>query len=147
MIPADDIIIFRTLYDPTVYSPSTIERMSKHLLEIIQQVTENPNILLKDISLISSDERRQLESYNKTDAPYPSDSTLHELFEAQVEKTPNAIAVVCEDRSLTYQELNERANQLAHCLRDAGVGPDQIVGILLERSVEMMIAILGVLKA
>src|SRR5260221_2935408 len=78
---------------------------------------------------------------------YPKDKTIHELFEEQVSKTPHNTAVVFEDKSLTYEELNERSNQLAHYLRKRGVTPDTLVGICVERSLEMVIGILGILKA
>ena len=78
---------------------------------------------------------------------YPNDKCIHELFETQVEKTPDAIAVVFEDQRLTYRELNNRANQLAHYLRKLGVGPEALVGICVERSLAMLVAILGILKA
>ena len=84
---------------------------------------------------------------NNTNTAYPEDKTIHQLFEEQVEKTPNNIAVVYEDQELTYQQLNERANQLAHHLRSLGVGPDTLVAIAVERSLEMIIGLLGILKA
>ena len=88
-----------------------------------------------------------LEGFNATDAPYPRDKLIHQLFEEQVQRDPHALAVVFEGQSLTYADLNARANQLAHFLRDHGVGPDQPVGLCLERSLEMVIGLLGVLKA
>ena len=78
---------------------------------------------------------------------YPNDKMIHELFEAQVERSPEAVAVVCEDRQLTYGELNRRANQLGHYLRKRGVGPEVRVGICMNRSVEMVVGLLGILKA
>src|SRR5208337_5258587 len=84
---------------------------------------------------------------NNTKTEYPKNKCIHELFEAQVELTPEAIAVVFEDQQLTYREINNRANQVAHYLYRAGVGPEILVGICLERSLEMVIGILGILKA
>ena len=78
---------------------------------------------------------------------YPRDQCVHQLFEAQVERTPAAVAVVCAGQQLTYRELNERANQLAHHLRSLGVGPETLVGLCLERSLELVVGILGILKA
>ena len=93
-------------------------------------------------------QRRQvLELFNATQAPYPQEKLIHELFEEQVERTPEAIAVVYEGEQLTYGQLNGRANQLARYLRDQGVGPDQLVGLCVERSVEMVVGLLGILKA
>ena len=80
-------------------------------------------------------------------AAYPNDKMIHELFEAQAERSPEAVAVVCEDRQLTYGELNRRANQLGHYLRKRGVGPEVRVGICMNRSVEMVVGLLGILKA
>ncbi len=85
--------------------------------------------------------------WNQTGRDYPRDKCLHELFEAQVEKSPGAVAVVFEGKKLTYRELNKRANQLAHHLRKLAVGPDTLVGIFVERSLEMVIGLLGILKA
>ena len=93
-------------------------------------------------------EREQvLQGFNTTEAEYPRDALIHELFEAQVEKTPEAVAVVYEDEQLTYAELNARSNQLAHRLREEGVGPDVLVAISAERSLEMVVGLLGILKA
>ena len=88
-----------------------------------------------------------VEEWNRTEAPYPDESYIHERFEAQAGRTPDAVAVVFEDRQLTYGELNARANRLAHHLRELGVGPDVRVGICVERGPEMVVAVLGVLKA
>src|SRR3984957_8104660 len=85
--------------------------------------------------------------FNATRAEYPREKFLHELFEEQVERTPGEIAVVAEERSLTYAQLNARANQLARYLKDRGVGPDVLVGICVERSLEMVVGLLGILKA
>src|SRR5207302_1049710 len=93
-------------------------------------------------------ERQQvLYEWNDTQAEYPGDKCIHELFEEQVEKTPDAVAVVFEDAELSYGELNRRANRLGHYLRGQGVGPDALVAICVERSMEMIVALLGVLKA
>nr|WP_325050189.1 AMP-binding protein [Cohnella faecalis] len=97
---------------------------------------------------MTEEEKRQLlHEFNDTKASYPADQTIHGLFEEQVKKTPDHTAVVLESESLTYAELNGRANQLARVLRGKGVGADRIVGILAERSLEMIVGILGILKA
>jgi amino acid adenylation domain-containing protein len=88
-----------------------------------------------------------LVEWNQTEADYPRDKCVHQLFEAQAERTPDAIAVVFEDQQLTYRELNERSNQLAHHLRKLGIGPDVLVGLCVERSLEMLVGLLGILKA
>ena len=85
--------------------------------------------------------------WNDTKTDYPKDQCIHELFETQVEKTPDTIALVFEDQQLTYRELNNRANQLARYLKKLGVGPEVLVGICVERSMEMVVGLLGILKA
>jgi amino acid adenylation domain-containing protein len=97
--------------------------------------------------LSDADRYKVLELWNDTQSRYPKNLCVHQLFEAQVERTPDAIAVVFEDQSLTYRELNQRANQLAHYLRTLGVAPEVIVGIYLDRSIEMIVGLLGILKA
>src|SRR5262249_26676221 len=92
-------------------------------------------------------QQKILVEWNNTAADYPTDKCIHELFEEQVERTPDAIAVVYEDEQLTYRELNQRANRLAHYLQTMGVGPEVIVGICIERSIEMVVGLLGILKA
>src|SRR3990172_3680562 len=96
--------------------------------------------------LTESERHRLLVEWNNTRADYPTSQCLHELFEAQVERTPDAVAVVFEGQKLTYRELDARANQLAHYLGKLGVGPDVLVGLCLDRSPEMVVALLGVLK-
>ncbi|SFB47858.1 amino acid adenylation domain-containing protein, partial [Clostridium frigidicarnis] len=108
----------------------------------------NNEIELDSIDLLLEEERNQiLYEFNDTKADYPKDKTIQELFEAQVEKTPDNIAVIFEDKKLTYRELNEKANSLAKILRNKGVKADSIVGIMVERSLEMIIGIMGILKA
>ncbi|HDN27235.1 MAG TPA: non-ribosomal peptide synthetase, partial [Thioploca sp.] len=97
--------------------------------------------------LTESQQHQILVEWNTTKADFPRDKCLHQLFEAQVERTPEAVAVVFEDSRLTYQELNQRANQLAHYLKKLGVGPEVLVGIYIERSLEMVVGLLGILKA
>jgi amino acid adenylation domain-containing protein len=118
-------------------------------LEIVLQGMTNsePTTELGELPLLSEAEREQLVyQWNETEATYPTE-TIAQLFEAQVERTPNAPALVFEEERLTYRELNERANQLAHYLRDLGVGPELLAGLMLERSVEMAVSVLAVLKA
>ncbi|HEU4561305.1 MAG TPA: amino acid adenylation domain-containing protein [Longimicrobium sp.] len=107
-----------------------------------------PECPLESIEVLAAAERRQvLEAWNRTEAEYPADRCIHELFEAQVARTPGAVAVRFEEESLTYRELNERANRLAHYLVRLGVGPEVRVGVLVERSLEMVVSLLAVLKA
>jgi len=135
-------------YEPDLFRPETIARMSGHFLQIIQTVIENPNIQLSQINLLTPEERDQLLiDWNNTQAEYPQDKCLHQLFEEQVKLNPNAIAVIFEDQKLTYQQLNKQANQLANYLQEKGVNKEVLVGIFIERSLEMIIGILGILKA
>src|ERR1035438_990773 len=107
-----------------------------------------PTKKLSQVVLLSETERHQvLEGFNATDADYPQDKLIHQLFEEQVARQPQAVALVYEDQQLSYGELNARANQLAHWLRGQGVGPDTLVAICLERSLEMVVGLLGILKA
>ncbi|HEY9657256.1 MAG TPA: amino acid adenylation domain-containing protein, partial [Allocoleopsis sp.] len=108
----------------------------------------NPNQAITELPLLTESERQQLlVEWNNTQTHYPQDKCIHQLFEEQVDRTPDAVAVVFENQQLTYRELNQRANQLAHYLQTLGVGPEALVGICVERSLEMVIGILGILKA
>src|ERR1700743_2144674 len=103
---------------------------------------------IQGIDLLGGEERQKvLHEWNATEAEYPAEKCLHELFEEQGERTPDAVGVVYEGEQLSYGELNRRANQLAHYLNGAGIGPEDIVAIAVPRSVEMMVCLLGVLKA
>ena len=124
------------------------ELMHTALERLTQALANTPHQALKEVDVLPEAERQQiLEQWNDTQAPYPSERCIHELFEQQVARTPDAVAVQYEDQSLSYQELNRRANQLAHYLRAQGVGPDERVGICVERSLEMVVGLLGILKA
>ena len=144
----DDEISFSVEYCVSLFKRETIERMCGHLQRIFVEITENQEILLMDIDMLSPDERnRILYEFNNTYAEFPKDKTIHQLFEEQVKKTPDNVALVFEDRSITYSELNAKSNQLARMLRVSGVDSDGLVGIMVERSFEMIIGILGILKA
>ncbi|MEH2155519.1 non-ribosomal peptide synthetase [Nostoc sp.] len=135
-------------YEPDLFREETIARMNGHFLQIIQTVIENPNLQLSQINLLTPEERNQLLiEWNNTEVAYPLDKCLHQLFEEQVGRNPDAVAVIFEGQQLTYQQLNERANQLAHYLRAKGVEPEILVGIFVERSIEMVVGLLGILKA
>jgi amino acid adenylation domain-containing protein len=135
-------------YNTDLFDKSTITRMLTHFQTLLEGVVANPDQHLAKLPLLTEAERQQLlVEWNKTQANYPSEVCLHQLFEAQVERTPDAIAVVFEDKQLTYRELNARANQLAHYLRKLGVKPEVLVGICVERSLEMVVGLLGILKA
>ena len=136
------------VYSSDLFDEATISRMLGHFQSLLEGIVANPEQRLADLPLLSEAEQYQLlVEWNNTQADYPKDLCIHQLFEAQVELTPNSIAVVFEDKQLTYQELNSRSNQLAHHLRKLGVGPEVLVGICVERSVEMIVGLLGILKA
>ncbi|HCQ89689.1 MAG TPA: non-ribosomal peptide synthetase, partial [Clostridium sp.] len=135
-------------YCSKLFKKETIERLSNHFVGILDRIVNNREIKLYEVDLLSEAEKNQiLYEFNDTEVDYPKDKTMHELFETQVEKTPNSIAVVFEDRKLTYRELNERANSLAGILRSKGIVSDSIVGIMIERSLEMIVGIMAILKA
>jgi amino acid adenylation domain-containing protein len=135
-------------YSTDLFEAGRVERMLEHWRVILESVVTNPAQRVSVIPLLTPAERhRLLVEWNATRADYPEDKCIHELFEAQVERTPEAVAVVFEDRRLTYAELNRRANQLAHRLRKMGVQSDTLVGICVERSLELVVGMLGILKA
>ena len=122
--------------------------MLDNIIGILEQVGAHPDARLSDLSLLGAAERhQQLVEWNATAAAYASEQCLHELFAAQAEKTPDAVAVVFDDRQLSYAELDRRSNQLGHHLRGLGAGPEVVVGLCVERSLEMVIGLLGILKA
>jgi len=135
-------------YNTDLFDPATITRMVDHFQTLLRAIVADPDRPLSELSLLTGAERQQLlGEWNDTDTPYPSDTCVHHLFEAQVERAPDSVALVFEDQHLTYRELNRRANRLAHYLRTLGVGPEALVGICMERSLEMVVAVLGILKA
>jgi len=135
-------------YDASRMPRETMERWAAHYQVLLHAALAHPETPVARLPLLTETEKRQLlEDWNQTAAPYPSDRCLHELFELQAERTPNSTAVRCGDAAFTYSQLNERSNQLARHLRKLGIGPDSLVGLCLERGVEMMVAVLGILKA
>ncbi len=135
-------------YNTDLFDAATIARMTGHFQTLLEGIVTNPEQRLSDLPILTAAERHQLlVEWNDTEVDYPKDSCIHQLIEAQVERTPDAIAVVFEDQQLTYRELNSRANQLAHYLQGLGVKPDVLVAISVERSIEMVIGFLGILKA
>lgn len=135
-------------YNTDLFDTATIERMAKHFVRLLNSIVLNPQQPISQLPMLTEFEQQQLLfEWNNTQADYPLDKCIHQLFEEQVERTPDNIAVVFEDQQLNYRELNARANQLAHYLQNLGVGPDVLVGICVERSLEMIVGLLGILKA
>ena len=132
------------VYSSDLFEPGAVETLARRLVRLLEAVATDASQPIGRLELLAPQEREQiLVEWNNTRRLYPTNVCLHELVEAQVERTPDAIAVVCEDESLTYREVNRRANQLAHRLRKLGVGPEVIVGLFAERSVEMVVGLLG----
>ena len=135
-------------YATALYEQATIERMNRHFHRILEQVVGDAGKNLHEIQLLDLAERRQLISeWNYVPPSMGDGKAVHELFEEQAERNPQAVALVCQDSGMDYEELNRRANQLAHYLRRLGVGPEVRVALCMERSLEMVVAIVGVLKA
>jgi len=110
-------------------------------------VLRNPDLAVKDICIISEEEKELLEGFNQVQMGIDLSQTFQDLFEEQVLKTPDQIAVICNDQSLTYRELNKKANQLASVLQSKGVSKESIIGVMVDRSLEMIIGMMGILKA
>jgi amino acid adenylation domain-containing protein len=144
----EDGITAQIVYSVDLFDAATIERMSSHLQTLLEEAMRTPHCRIADLALMAASERQQVvERWNATAADYPQDVVLHELIDAQAARTPNAIAVAFDGESLTYSELIERANQLAHYLRERGVGPETPVGVCMERSLDLVVSLLGILKA
>ncbi|WPD23243.1 MAG: amino acid adenylation domain-containing protein [Candidatus Electrothrix scaldis] len=151
----DGGLILHWEYAVDLFEEATIRRMSEHFAVLLKGIVEQPEVDISSLPLLTAAETEQLIAWNDTTTEYPADRTLADLFEEQAAKTPENIAVVfpsagsgrAEDQQLTYRELNEKANQLAHALLELGVQADTLVGICAERSLEMITGLLGILKA
>ncbi|HKQ08151.1 MAG TPA: condensation domain-containing protein, partial [Blastocatellia bacterium] len=148
LLEIDEQIAGEMEYAASLFERETVERYVRYFCALLESMVSDSTEAIDRLSMLPEGERRQVvEEWNATAADYPKDQCVHELFEQQVEQTPEAMAVVCGEARLTYGELNRRANQLAHYLRQLGVGPDARVAICAERGVEMMMAVLAVFKA
>ena len=147
IIPGRELSI-KFIYNALVYDKWFIEELEGHIKTMLTEVLDNPGILVKDINIVTTEEEKKLlVAFNHTEMEYPRNKVISELFEEQVMKTPDNIAVAFLDRQLTYGVLNERANQLARVLRNKGIKANSIVGIMAERSPEMILGVIGILKA
>ena len=147
IIPIAHEYSLRFEYATKLFDEDFIKRLSSHYVHILDAILSDTNVKLADIQMMSQEEENQiLYEFNDTKVDYPSDKTIIDLFEEQVQKNPKKIAVVFEDKKLTYQELNEKSNQLARYLMANNTGLGDVVCILLDKSLEMMISILGILK-
>ncbi|HSE17009.1 MAG TPA: amino acid adenylation domain-containing protein [Pyrinomonadaceae bacterium] len=143
---AEDSITGALHYDASLFGIDEVRRLSAQFETLVESVAANPLSLVRQLRLVSEFERSQLLSLNECAALYP-DKCVHQLFEMQVELTPDNVAVISGDQTLSYREVNARANQLAHYLRVLGVGPDVRVAICIERSPELVVGLLAILKA
>jgi amino acid adenylation domain-containing protein len=135
-------------YNTDLFDRDTIARMAQHLKTLLEGIVVDPSARISELPLLTEIEKRQLLiEWNDTSAEYDQCLCAHHLFDAQVERTPDAVAVAFEDERLSYRELNARANKLAHHLRGLGVVTGDVVGVFMDRSVEMIVGILGLLKA
>lgn len=135
-------------YKTELFDAATITRMLAHFQTLLAGIVANPKQRLEELPLLTTTERQQLLwEWNHTQIDYPGDVCIHQLFESQVERSPDAIALIFNDSTLTYQQLNAQANQLAHYLRSLGIKPEMPVGVCMERSPLTIVSILGILKA
>jgi amino acid adenylation domain-containing protein len=148
IMEAGEVLQVGWQYNTDLFDLETIARMAEHFLTLLEAIATNPEQRISELPLLTQTERQQLLfEWNNTTTEYPQDKCIHQLFEEQVEKTPDSVAVVFENQQLTYRELNQQANQLAHHLQTLGVRPEVLVGICVERSLEMVVGLLGILKA
>ncbi|MEH7105586.1 amino acid adenylation domain-containing protein, partial [Bacillus velezensis] len=148
IIKKDNTLGFDLIYNANVFKKSTIEAFGNRFIMILQEIVHNVDVQIKDVEIITDEEKNQiLNQFNERAIPFPKNKTIQELFEEEAAKQPDQIATVCKDTRLTYKELNEKANALARLLREKGIKPDSIVGLIVDRSVEMVVGMLGILKA
>ena len=145
---ADGVLSGTVDYSTDLFEAATIARLMNHYIRLLEAIVAKPTVRVNELPMLSHAERQQLlVEWNATATNAPVMQTMQALFEAQVVRTPEAVAVVHEDRHLTYGELNGRANQLARYLRTLGIGPDVLVGLCVDRSPDMLVGMLGILKA
>ncbi len=135
-------------YNAARFAPETVKRMAGHYSTLLESIVENSSAPIHDLAMLTGRERDQLlREWNDTAKSYPSTACIHQVFEEQVAQSPDAVAVVTATGNVTYRDLNLRANRLAHYLRRVGVGPGSMVGVYLDRSDELIVAVLAILKA
>ena len=145
--PGEELML-KLIYETGRFEQPAMDKVLAQLSSVLEAIMREPHEQLADLSIITEAERHKLlVQWNATDMPYERNLVMHQLFEAQVEATPDAQALVVGTERLTYAELNKRANQLAHYLRSQGVGPEVLVAVLMERTAEMIVALLGIIKA
>lgn len=148
IIQSQQNIIAKLEYDEELFDRNYIQSLAEQFQTLVASVLASPKTTIDRLTILSDSERKKiLVDFNDTSCDYPQDKCLHQLFEERVEKNPDAVAVVFEEQQLTYQQLNQQANQLAHYLQSLGVKPEVLVAICVERSLEMIIGLLAILKA
>ena len=148
MIEPGRELLIKIMYDVGRFEAPAVRQMLNHFQQLLESSVANPDAKLDELEMLTPGERNQLVAeWSGSRTAYPRESSIQELFEAEVERTPEAVAVIFGEQQLTYRELNERANQLAHHLRGLGVGPESLVGLCVERSLELIVGLLGILKA
>ncbi|NJR62068.1 MAG: AMP-binding protein, partial [Cyanobacteria bacterium CRU_2_1] len=146
LVSGSNRLLFRLKFDRHQFQSDAIDRFLTHLQTLLEGFVLQPNTSLVNLPLLMASELQQLAAWNTTQTEYPA-QCLPDLFEAQVDRTPDAIAVCFADHQLTYRELNDRANQLAHHLQSLGVQPETVIGICIDRSLDLIIGLLAILKA
>ena len=148
MVEVDGQLVGALKYSSAIFSAATAQRLTEQYAVLLADIVRRPQACLAELNVLTAAEQQcMLLDWNDTAAPYPAEATVHGLFEAQVARSPAATALVFEDQALSYDELNQRANRIAHGLRSLGVARGALVGIWLERSVDMVASVLAVLKA
>ncbi len=148
LIERDGQLTLRTEYKTDLFDEATVRRLTEGYQTLLEGIVSAPDRRISELPILDAVERqRLLVGWNDTRRDYPEDKCIHELFGEQAEKNPDAVALIDEDRQLPYRELNRRANQLAHYLKQFGIGPEVVVGICMERSMEMIVGLLAILKA
>jgi amino acid adenylation domain-containing protein len=148
VVEAKDTIVCHFKYNTDLFDAATITRLAGHFPMLLSGIVANPQQPISQLPLLTAAERQQLlVEWNQTQTEFPSDLCIHQVFEQQVDRTPDALAVAFGEQTLTYRQLNDRSNQLARYLRSIGVRPETLVGICVERSLEMVVGLLGILKA
>ncbi|MBO7319604.1 MAG: amino acid adenylation domain-containing protein, partial [Clostridia bacterium] len=145
ILPREKDVVLATEYCTDLFSEKTVQKLTDSFRLVLEKALDE-NVLIRDVAVLSEEEQKLLHIFNNTAADYPKDKCIHELFEEQAEKTPDKVAVVATDKTLTYRELNEDANRIAHSLMEKGIGKGNIVGLMLPRKSYLLSALLGILK-
>ncbi|MEG3894626.1 MULTISPECIES: amino acid adenylation domain-containing protein [unclassified Microcoleus] len=140
-------LVLECQYNTNLFDAATIRRRMAEFEALLEGIVANPNCLLQNLPILTAAEKQLLVEWNSTQTNYPDSACIHQLFEIQAEQTPDAVALVFGEQKLTYQQLNCRANQLAHYLQTLGAGPEVLVGVCFDRSIDAIVSLLAVLKA